>query len=76
MTSSEKPTTDHSALHRTLKVWAETYRDGILGKEHIVVDYAITRPSSSTRRDDFVGRMLWCFPMNQVCPLRTCSKIT
>ena len=50
---------DHSALHRTLKAWAETHRDGILGKERIVVDYAMTRPSASTRQDDFVGRMLW-----------------
>ncbi len=50
---------DHSALHRTLKAWAETHRDGILGKERIVVDYAMTRPSVSTRQDDFVGRMLW-----------------
>jgi hypothetical protein len=50
---------DHSALHSTLKAWAETYRDGILGKERIVVDYALARPSASTRQDDFVGRMLW-----------------
>jgi len=50
---------NHSALHNTLKVWAETYRDGILGKERIVVDYALARPSASTRQDDFVGRMLW-----------------
>jgi hypothetical protein len=50
---------DHSALHKTLKVWAETYRDGILGKERIVVDCALARPSASTRQDDFVGRMLW-----------------
>src|SRR3989339_410457 len=50
---------DHSALHRTLQVWADTYRDGILGKERIVVDYALAHPSASTRQDDFVGRMLW-----------------
>jgi SIR2-like domain len=52
-------TLDHSALHRTLKAWAETYRDGILGKERIVVNYAMARPSASTRQDNFVGRMLW-----------------
>jgi hypothetical protein len=50
---------DHSAMHKTLKAWAETYRDGILGKERIVVEYALARPSASTRQDDFVGRMLW-----------------
>lgn len=57
----EVPTSihDHSVMHLTLKIWAETYRDGILGKERIVVDYAMARPSASTRQDDFVGRMLW-----------------
>lgn len=50
---------DHSALHRTLIAWAGTYRDGVLGKERIVVDYALARPSASTQQDDFVGRMLW-----------------
>ncbi len=52
-------TYDHSALHRTLKVWAETYRDGVNGKEQIVVSHALARPSASTQQDDFVGRMLW-----------------
>ncbi len=49
----------HSKLHSTLKSWAETYRDGVLGKERIVVEYALARPSASTQQDDFVGRMLW-----------------
>jgi len=52
-------TFNHSALHRTLKAWAETYRDGVLGKERIVLDYALAHPSASTQQDDFVGRMLW-----------------
>jgi SIR2-like domain len=50
---------NHSALHETLKIWAETYRDGVQGKERIVVDYALTRPSASTQQDDYVGRMIW-----------------
>ncbi len=50
---------DHSALHKTLLAWAETYRDGVLGKERIVVSHALARPSASTQQDDFVGRMLW-----------------
>lgn len=52
-------THDHSALHRTLKAWAETFRDGVLGKERIVVDHALANPTGSTRQDDFVGRTLW-----------------
>lgn len=50
---------NHSALHHTLHAWAETYRDGVQGKEAIVVKHALTRPQDSTRQDDFVGRMLW-----------------
>ncbi|MDC7711499.1 anti-phage defense-associated sirtuin Dsr1 [Vogesella indigofera] len=50
---------DHSALHKTLHAWADTYRDGVQGKEAIVVKHALTRPQASTQQDDFVGRMLW-----------------
>lgn len=50
---------DHSALHQTLHTWAETYRDGVLGKERIIVSNALARPAASTQQDDFVGRMLW-----------------
>lgn len=63
-------THDHSALHRTLKAWAETYRDGILGKERIVVDYAMARPSTSTLQDDFVGRMLWALSHESGLPAK------
>lgn len=49
----------HSALHGTLKAWAETYRDGVNGKSGIVARHALARPSASTKQDDFVGRMLW-----------------
>jgi hypothetical protein len=50
---------DHSVLHQTLHAWAETYRDGVQGKEAIVVKHALARPQDSTQQDDFVGRMLW-----------------
>ncbi|WP_419610211.1 SIR2 family protein, partial [Thiolapillus sp.] len=50
---------NHSALHQTLHAWADTYRDGVQGKERIVVSHALARPSASTQQDDFVGRMLW-----------------
>lgn len=50
---------DHSALHQTLHAWSETYRDGVQGKEAIVVKHAMTRPQDSSQQDDFVGRMLW-----------------
>lgn len=50
---------DHSTMHQTLHAWAETYRDGVQGKEAIVIKHALTRPQGSTQQDDFVGRMLW-----------------
>lgn len=65
---------DHSALHRTLKTWAEIYRDGILGKERIVVEYALARPSRSTRQDDFVGRMLWAISHLSGLPAKRFAK--
>ena len=49
----------HAYLHKTLRAWAETYRDGVHGKERMVVECAIARPLESTRQDDFVGRLLW-----------------
>ena len=49
----------HAVLHETLKAWASAYRDGVYDKEHVVGQYAITRPSASTEQDDYVGRMLW-----------------
>ncbi len=49
----------HAYLHNTLRSWAETYRDGVRGKERIVIECAIARPLASTRQDDFVGRLTW-----------------
>ncbi len=49
----------HTYLHETFRVWADTYRDGARGKERIVVDCAIGHPPTSTKQDDFATRMLW-----------------
>ena len=49
----------HTYLHKTLRAWADTYRDGTRGKERVVVEYAAARPDTATRHDDFVSRMLW-----------------
>ena len=50
---------DHTNLHRTLHAWANTYGDGVSGKEQIIVQSALSPPLTSTREDDFVGRVLW-----------------
>lgn len=52
-------TQDHSGLHLTLKEWADTYRDGVRGKEMIVAQHASTPPLTSSRLDYAVGRVLW-----------------
>ena len=49
----------HAYLHRTLRAWADTYRDGARGKERIVIEFAMARPGTATKHDDFVSRMLW-----------------
>jgi hypothetical protein len=49
----------HTYLHKTLRAWAKTYRDGVRGKESIVVECAMARPLASTTQDEFVGRLLW-----------------
>jgi hypothetical protein len=63
-------TRDHSGLHLTLKEWASTHRDGQLGKERIVANYASIRPTGSTKEDDFVGRLLWALSDGSGLPAR------
>ena len=68
-------TYDHSLLHNTLRVWAETYRDGIYGKERIVVDHALALPSTSTKQDNYVGRMLWALADKSGLPAKQFAKL-
>ena len=49
----------HAYLHRTLRAWANTYRDGVGRKEHIAARYAMARPLASTRQDNFVDLLRW-----------------
>ncbi len=64
----------HELLHRSIQAWGETHRDGVLGKERIVVNYASARPSASTQQDDFVGRMLWALCDRSGRPARIFSE--
>ena len=66
---------DHSGLHKTLKAWAETYRDGTLGTERIVVDNAHAHPSASSKQDDFVGRMLWALSHESGLPAKRFAEL-
>lgn len=60
----------HRYLHRTLQAWADTYRDGVLGKERIVTQYAPIKPQASTQQDDFVGRVLWALSDSRGLPAK------
>lgn len=60
----------HNYLHKTLRAWAETYRDGVRGKERIVVECAMAKPLASTKQDDFVGRMLWALSDTKGMPAK------
>ena len=60
----------HLYLHRTLRAWADTYRDGAQGKERIVVEYAKARPGTASGDDDFVNRMLWALSDASGLPAR------
>ena len=60
----------HRYLHRTLHEWADTYRDGIRGKESIVVRHAGSAPWASTKQDDFAGRVLGALSDRSGLPAR------
>lgn len=60
----------HAYLHKTLLAWSGTYRDGVRGKERIVVESAMTRPLTSTLQDDFVGRLLWALSDSKGLPAK------
>jgi hypothetical protein len=49
----------HHYLRRTLRVWADLYKDGVSGKEAVVLRHASASPLGSTSEDDYVGRVLW-----------------
>lgn len=68
---SEEP--DHSYLHETLKEWAGIYRDGISGKQGIIVRYAAAKPPG-VAHDDFVGRVLWALTERSGAAARTFAE--
>jgi len=71
----ERKRYDHTYLHKTLHAWATTYRDGVRGKERIVVECAIGRPLASTKQDDFVGRMLWALSDPRGLPAKRFAEL-
>jgi hypothetical protein len=65
----------HFHLHQTLRVWANTYRDGARGKESIINTGAAAKPIASTKQDDFVGRVLWALSDSKGLPAKRFSEL-
>jgi SIR2-like protein len=65
----------HRYLHETLREWARVYRDGVLGKESIVIRYAKAKPVRSTEEDDFTGRMLWALSDSEGLPAKRFAQL-
>ena len=66
---------DHTNLHATLDAWANMYGDGVSGKEHIVVQSALNRPVTSTKQDNFVGRVLWALSDRSGLPAKRFAEM-
>jgi hypothetical protein len=66
---------NHRYLHETLVRWSETYRDGALGKEMIVLKEAMANPLVKTQDDDFVGRVLWALSDPSGLPARRFAEL-
>jgi hypothetical protein len=65
----------HAYLHKTLRAWADTYRDGVRGKERIVVESAMARPLASTKQDYFIPRMLWALSDPRGLPAKRFAEL-
>jgi hypothetical protein len=65
----------HFYLHRTLREWSEIYRDGVFGKERIIVQYAPSKPVESTSEDDSVGRVIWALSDASGKPAKLFSEL-
>lgn len=65
----------HAHLHNTLCEWAETYRDGVRGKERIVDKYAASDPSDSKPQDNFIDRMRWALSDPSGLPAKRFAEV-
>jgi len=66
---------NHYYLHETLAKWSETYRDGLSGKEQIVVTTAFTNPNSSDLHNDYAKKLAWALSDPTGIPAKRFSKL-
>lgn len=65
----------HYYLHETLSKWADTYRDGLSGKEQIVVTTAYTNPMQSDVHNDYAKRLAWALSDPSGVPAKTFAEL-
>jgi len=50
---------NHSYLHRSLHTWAESFRDGVQGKERVVAENAMKTPALLAGKKEIIDQLLW-----------------
>ncbi len=70
-----KKHSNHHYLHETLSKWAETYRDGLGGKEQIVVTTALINPSNSNLYNEHAQKLAWALSDPSGIPARTFANL-
>jgi hypothetical protein len=66
---------NHYYLHETLTSWSETYRDGLSGKEQIVITTAFSNPSGSDLHNDYARKLAWALSDRTGYPAKRFSKL-
>ena len=66
---------NHYYMHETISKWADTYRDGLGGKEQIVVTTAFSNPSSSDLHNDYARKLAWALSDPTGVPAKTFSQL-
>lgn len=65
---------NHMYLHKSLHLWANTYNDGVRGKELIIINEARANPLT-TKNDDMITRVLWALSDKSGIPARIFSEL-
>jgi hypothetical protein len=61
---------NHSYLHKTLRAWADAYRDGIGAKERIAASSGLSRPLAGGGQDELVGQLRWALSDERGLPAK------
>ncbi|WP_435234157.1 anti-phage defense-associated sirtuin Dsr1 [Psychromonas sp. PT13] len=65
----------HYYLHETISTWADTYRDGLGGKEQIVITTAFSNPSNSDLHNNFSRKLAWALSDPTGVPAKVFSQL-